>query len=256
MRVLLATLLVWLASVAIATAGWRLVSSHRENSPNELVEHREAVAENSASGARATLCIALFSFDTATIRVIDQPHEPRSDLATVMERTDALAGVNGGYFDPQDAPVGLLVSSGKKIASRSTAKLLSGVLWASATRVEIVRAKHFSMNGKTWDALQCGPLLVEQAKPVPGLNDTRAARRTFAAVDGHGHAAVGVSSSVSLADLGEILSLTNVSGSKKFVRALNLDGGSSSAFWIAGNSEMFEQKTVRDFVGIFPRAGR
>ena len=257
MKILLPALFVWLASVAIAAAGWQVVSSERKNPPNELIEHRESVVENSESGARATLHFALFSFDRATIRVTDQAHEPRADLATVMGRQHALAGANGGYFDPEDAPVGLLVSGGRKISNRSPAKLLSGVLWASARRVEITRAKQFSMNDKIENAVQCGPLLVERAKRVPGLNDTRAARRTFAAVDGRGHAALGVSSSVSLADLGEILSLTNVSGAKEFIRALNLDGGSSSTFWIAdGDFSISEQKTVRDFVGIFPRTNR
>jgi hypothetical protein len=39
-------------------------------------------------------------------------------------------------------------------------------------------------------------------------------------------------------------------------RALNLDGGSSSAFWVARESTAFsipEQKTVRDFVGVVPK---
>ncbi len=40
------------------------------------------------------------------------------------------------------------------------------------------------------------------------------------------------------------------------VRALNLDGGSSTAFWFAGKGDVFsirEAKSVRDFVAIVPR---
>jgi hypothetical protein len=115
------------------------------------------------------------------------------------------------------------------------------------------------MSERLKSALQCGPLLVENAGPVAGLNDTRRARRTFAAVDGRGRAALGISSSVSLAQLGRILNLSNVAGKMKIVRALNLDGGSSSAFWFAGKEGAFsieEQKTVRDFVAIVPRSDR
>ncbi len=107
--------------------------------------------------------------------------------------------------------------------------------------------------------MQCGPLLVEHAVPVAGLNDTRKARRTFAGVDGKGRAALGVCSAVSLAQLGQILALTNVAGKIRITRALNLDGGSSSAFWFAGKEGVFsirEQKTVRDFVAIVPRGDR
>jgi hypothetical protein len=39
-------------------------------------------------------------------------------------------------------------------------------------------------------------------------------------------------------------------------RALNLDGGSSSAFWFAGERaplSISEQKTVRNFVAVVPK---
>ena len=252
MRIFWPTLLLWLTSVAVATAGWQVVSSQRENPPNEKLEHHVTVVENSDTGARATLHFALFDTDVATIRVVDQAQEPRADLAEAMEKEHALAGTNGGYFDPQDAPVGLLVSDGRKISSLGKAKLLSGTLWASDTRVGISR--HFKMNSRIRNAVQCGPLLLENARPVSGLNNTRSARRTFAAVAGNRYAMLGVCLRVSLADLGEILSLTNVAGPRKIARALNLDGGSSSAFWIVdGGSILSEEKTVRDFVAIVPR---
>ena len=176
-----------------------------------------------------------------------------------MEKERALAGVNGGYFDPQDAPVGLLVSGGKRIAPMSSARLLSGVLFSKAGRVEIVRAKRFEKSPRIDSALQCGPLLVDGAKPVAGLNDTRSARRTFAAVDGKGGAALGYCSSVTLAQLATILALPNVAGAQPIARALNLDGGSSSAFWVGGKDDAFsisEFKTVRDFVAVVPRQTR
>jgi uncharacterized protein YigE (DUF2233 family) len=174
----------------------------------------------------------------------------------VMTGTKALAAVNGGYFDPEDAPVGLLLSEGRALAPLRKAKLLSGVLFATRSRVDVVRATRFSMSNEIKSALQCGPLMVERGGPVAGLNEARSARRTFAAVDGKGRAALGVCSAVSLAELGRILCLTNTAGKMKIVRALNLDGGSSSAFWFAGRdgiTSIAEQKAVRDFVAIMPR---
>jgi len=50
-----------------------------------------------------------------------------------------------------------------------------------------------------------------------------------------------------------------VVGKLEMARALNLDGGSSSAFWFAGREDTVslpEQKTVRDFVAIVPRSVR
>ena len=176
-----------------------------------------------------------------------------------MARAKAIAGVNGGYFDPEDAPVGLLVSDGRVLAPLRKAKLLSGVLTASASRVDIVRASRFTMSTRIKSAVQCGPLLVERSGPIAGLNDTRKARRTFAGVDGKGRATLGVCSAVSLAQLGQILALPEAAGKIRITRALNLDGGSSSAFWFAGKDGIFsirEQKTVRDFVAIMPHGDR
>ncbi len=231
------------------------MSSERQNSPNELIEHRKTEVANDETGERATLHLAIFRNSAATLRLVDQPAE-RRDLAAVMTDLHALAGVNGGYFDPQDAPVGLLVSAGKTISPLSRAKLLSGVLFAEKDSVEIVRAAHFKMNRAVAEAVQCGPLLVERGEPVPGLNDTRSARRTFAAIDGRKSAALGYCSGVSLAEMARVLCLTNIAGEVKFARALNLDGGSSSAFWVAGGADISEQKTVRDFVAIVPRSTR
>lgn len=238
---------------------WKVSGAERETSPNDVVEHWKTVVENETSGERATLHAAVFSGHVATLRVIDQPDAPRNELAEVMGRSKAVAGVNGGYFDPEDLPVGLLMSDGHVLAPLRKAKLLSGVLTASASRIDVMRVSHFAMSPRIRSAVQCGPLLVEHSIPIAGLNDTRKARRTFAGVDGTGHAMLGVCSAVSLAQLGKILALAEAFGKIKVTRALNLDGGSSSAFWFAGKKGVFsvpEQKTVRDFVAIMPRDDR
>lgn len=253
-----ATALLLLAP-GLVRAEWKISAAERETSPDEIVEHWKTIVENEANGDRATLHTAVFDSRVATLRVVDQPGAPRSELAAVMERAKAVAGVNGGYFDPEDAPVGLLVSDGRILAPLRKAKLLSGVLTATASRVDVVRLSRFAMSTKIKSALQCGPLLVERSDPIAGLNDTRKARRTFAGVDGKGRAILGVCSAVSLAQLGQILSLAEAAGKIRITRALNLDGGSSSAFWFAGKDGVFsirEQKTVRDFVAIVPRGDR
>ena len=256
---LFCTTVLLLLTPGLVRAEWKISGAERETSPDGLVEHWKTVVENEASRERATLHTAVFESRVATLRVIDQPDTPRSELAEALARAKSIAGVNGGYFDPEDAPVGLLVSDGRMLAPLRKAKLLSGVLTASASRVDIVRASRFTMSTRIKSAVQCGPLLVERSVPIAGLNDARKARRTFAAVDGKGRAALGVCSAVSLAQLGEILALPEPAGKIRFTRALNLDGGSSSAFWFAGEDGIFssrEQKTVRDFVAIIPYGDR
>jgi len=79
----------------------------------------------------------------------------------------------------------------------------------------------------------------------------------FVATAANDRALVGICSEISLADLATILSTTSLVDRLKIQRALNLDGGSSSAFWLAReNGSVFsipEQKPVRDFVAIVPK---
>lgn len=237
-----------------ARADWTVASSQTERG-TAGVEHRRIVLSESESNERATLDLALFSTKSATLRVVDNP-SGEDNLAAVMRRENCLAGVNGGYFDPENKPVGLVISDGKVIAPLRKARLLSGVMIVSNGRMQLLRVAEYSAKRKATAALQCGPFLVDRGQPVPGLNDTRSARRTFIVTGGSDRAAIGFCSGVTLAQLGSILAATAVAPDLKAQRALNLDGGSSSAFWFAGEREPFsisEQKTVRNFVVVAPK---
>lgn len=217
--------------------------------------HWKTTAAESESGAQATLHLAIFSPKTASLRVIDGA-ESRPSLAETMERENAIAGVNGGYFDGDHKPLGLLISDGRMIAPMRKAKLFSGVVSAVSGRLQIQRTAEYLPKAKPAAARQCGPFLVDRGVPVPGLNATRAARRTFVANAGSETAAIGYSSHLTLAQVSEVLATPGVIPEVKLQRALNLDGGSSSAFWFSDGGAAFsirEQKTVRDFIAIVPR---
>jgi uncharacterized protein YigE (DUF2233 family) len=247
--------LLLLAVAATAHADWTIAAATTEGSRDE-VQHRHVVLKDAETSESATVDLALFSTKSCTLRVIDQPTPPRNGLAHVMAQENCLAGVNGGYFDSDYAPIGLLIVDGKTIAPLQRARLLTGVLTASARGVQIVRVREFSRRQKLSAAIQCGPFLVDLGRSVRGLEETRAARRTFAAVAKSDRAALVVCSETTLADLAKILATTRLADGFEISRALNLDGGSSSAFWFARDREAFsisEQKIVRDFVGIVPR---
>jgi uncharacterized protein YigE (DUF2233 family) len=248
--------LLLLAVATTAQAEWTIRSADLEPGRAGIL-HRHVVLENSETNQRATIDLALFSTKSCALRLIDQPVPPRSDLARAMWQEGCLAGVNGGYFDPDYAPIGLLVADGKMTAPLQRARLITGVLIASTRGVQILRVREFSRQEKVNAAVQCGPFLIDHYERVGGLDDSHAARRTFAATGTNQRALVGVSSEVSLAELGRILATTRLAEDLKIQRALNLDGGSSSAFWFARESggafSIPEQKTVRDFVGVVSR---
>lgn len=249
---LLAGALLLLVLATSARGGWTVSSFETDKGTAAAVEHRHVLLAENENGGEATVDFALFSAKSAALRVIDNP-SGEEDLGSVMRRSRGIAGVNGGYFDPQNAPVGLLISDGKLIAPLRKARLLSGVLVATKARVELLRAGEYSSRKIATAALQCGPFLVDGGTGVPGLNNTKPARRTFVLTGAPDRVAIGFCSSVTLAQLGEILATAPLSPDLKVRRALNLDGGSSSAFWFAGERGVLsipELKTVRDFVVI------
>jgi Phosphodiester glycosidase len=242
------------AVAATAHAEWTIRSSDSEPG-REGISHRHVVLENASAHERAVVDLAIFSAKFCTLRVIDNP--TGETLADTMPRQNGAAGVNGGYFSSEFTPIGLLISDGKIVAPLQRARLITGILSASARRAQILRAREFSSREQTSAAVQCGPFLVDHYELVRGLDDSTAARRTFAATGMNDRVLLGVCSEVSLAKLGAILATTRLADDVKIQRALNLDGGSSSAFWFARKDgsafSIREQKPVRDFVGVVPR---
>jgi hypothetical protein len=239
----------FLALATFAPAQWIEKNSGDESSFDGRVVHRHVDLAETQTDNRAMVDLALFSAKSSKLCLID--NADGVTLSEAMGRTNCIAGINGGYFDPNFAPLGLRIIDGKVTSRLTRGRLMSGVL-ASDSALHIFRVAEFSLRRKPNAAIECGPFLVDLAKPVRGLEGMRAARRTFAATGSGDRAALGFCSDATLADLASILATPL--GDFKIQRALNLDGGSSSAFWFRKNDgrafSIAEEKTVRDFVGI------
>ena len=237
-------------SPQIASAEWRVLSASNEISSAAGLVYRHVDLGESETGDRAIVDLALFSTKSFKLRIIDNAGDS-SNLDAAMRRANCLAGVNGGYFDPDFAPLGLRIVDGKVVSRLTRGRLMSGV-FASDNVIQVFRVGEFPLRRKWNAAIECGPFLVDLARPVRGLEATRAARRTFAAIGSNDRAALGFCPEATLAGLGQILATPL--GDFKTQRALNLDGGSSSAFWFkrAGGEVHYisEEKTVRDFVAV------
>jgi exopolysaccharide biosynthesis protein len=247
--------LFFFVAAATAHADWTIVSNASEPGRGGMV-HRHVVLENGGRTQRTTVDLAFFPTKSCTWRVL-QNEGGTDSLADMMRHEKCLAGVNGGYFDENFAPIGLRMVNGQVIAPLQRARLITGVLLASSRAVQIVRSREFSRRAGATAAIQCGPFLVDRSQPIGGLNDSRPARRTFAATTNSSRALIGVCSELSLAELSKILATISFAEDLRIERALNLDGGSSTGFWFSReNGSVFsipEQKPVRDFVGIVPK---
>jgi len=248
-------LLVLLVAVAgSAQAEWKILSA--ESEPGRAgIEHRHVVVEDAATDQQVAVDVALFPAKSTAVRVIDNPDG--QSLSTMMKRQKYVCGVNGGYFDREFKPIGLRVTDGQTFSPLRRARLVTGILLQSDRGIDVARVSEFSRTKKIIAAIQAGPFLVEGSKRIRGLNNSQVARRTFAGIGTNDRAFLGVCSDVSLSELANILATAPIAADSKIRRAMNLDGGSSSAFWFAReDGSAFSipgQKPVRDFVGIMPK---
>lgn len=257
-------LLFFLLAVAPLRAEWRVESSApvpiapKVPIPGRAraVTHWTITARDSSAPEKRALELHFVTFNrnAATLRVIDLPSG-----ATVEEGIRAaggLAGVNGGYFTPDRTPLGLVVSRGVKLHPFERTKLLTGLLAVTPRGANLLRTAEFRSGPNLKEALQAGPFLVDKGKTVAGLNATRAAERTVLLADKSGVAALLITGPVTLASLGQLLATPGIFPGLKVERALNLDGGSSTALWVAGDPKPFshpEWKRVRNAVAVVPK---
>ena len=258
----------WLAPSAVA-GEWRSVRDEPAQGMGVglAVIRREVKA---ADGRSAELAVVQWSAATHGLRVVDQGEMGRATTAVALAEAGAAAGVNGGYFHPDRRPLGLVISGGRMLHGFERARLLGGLVTVDAAgTMRLMRAAEFALTaaanapGRLREALQAGPFLVDGGRPVPGLEATRGARRTAVATDGRGRwALVAVLSRLTLAETADLLAAPGALPAGFTVsRALNLDGGSSTALWArreasAGGGDAVSETewgTVRNFLGVFPR---
>lgn len=244
-----------LALLGNLQAGWQIISTQHLGNPDSGIQVLETQLERKNSKGSARLVAIVFENRSHTLRVIDSPKPGQSTLASVMESRQAIGGVNGGYFEADFTPVGLVISEGKTLQRLKKAKLLSGIVAVSPKGAfSILRSNRFDPKpGAYREAIQCGPMLVENSIPVPGLNAEKIARRTVVATGSGKQGALIYLSSVSLADAAEILALPKILGNWTPTSALNLDGGSSSGLWAKDVVSLPEIKRVRNFLEVVPR---
>lgn len=211
----------------------------------------------SRGGHSVDVQLILFDDRLCDLRVIDQPEDGSGggQITECMRTAGAIAGVNGGFFTPQFTPMGLMIADGQKTGAWQSNPLLTGavvvhhsprLLWNAEIRTREARA-----------LLQAGPRLVDAGRPVSGLERVKHTTRTFIATDGDHRWVLGLARGVSLGELADILATPRLLPGFPVHRALNLDGGRSSAIYYrtADHREHADPgwSTVRNYLAIVPR---
>lgn len=201
--------------------------------------------------------VVVFDDRQFDLKVIDQPEDwsGGNRLIDCMRGAAAVAGVNGGFFTREFKPMGLMIASGKRTGTWQTGPLLTGavvvtsqprLLWNADVNPEAAS-----------ELLQAGPRLVDGGQAVAGLDTRKRSTRTFIANDGGNQWCLGLVHDITLSELAELLTAPGVMPAFTVNRALNLDGGHSSALYYRTNDGREHThpgwSTVRNYLGIVPK---
>lgn len=173
------------------------------------------------------------------LRVVTAPKAraswPHAD--EVARRHVALAAINGGYFDDQNRPLGLLVSDGKVINRLRRADW--GVFALRGGRAEVVHTRRFAGLDGVDQAVQCGPRLVADGRPTQ-LKTSLPDQRAAVGVDDQGRVLLAATTRgfVSLAEFAALLARPVAAGGLGCRDATNLDGGPSAQLCIPGAADL------------------
>ena len=167
--------------------------------------------------------------------IADQPvqGDAAPSVATIAKRTGSVIAVNGGYFTKEFAPSGLCIIDEKSVSPISAASPLSGILWIGGAGKIHLTPRGIALPEVAY-ALQAGPFLIDPGGKL-GIRseDGKAARRTVVGLTGDQELLLLSSSTTTLRSLARVMhGHAEAFGVDRFDRALNLDGGPSSAMYV------------------------
>jgi uncharacterized protein YigE (DUF2233 family) len=170
-----------------------------------------------------------------------------------LKLSHAIITINGSFFDKNYRPLGLLVKNNKLISKLR--KQFDGVFYIKDSMAKIVHSNKFKYDKTISFAVQSRPRLVYKGKPMINLK-RQIARRSFIGIKKNNFIVIGITENTSAYadDLAKVLALKETHGGVGCEYALNLDGGSSSQFYINYNN--VKKKIGRGFavpnaIGIF-----
>lgn len=178
-----------------------------------------------------------------------QPTQPLSVREWTKE-TGARVLINGGYFDNNNHPTGLLVSNGE--AHGQSYSAFGGMLSVDSqgnTRLRSLSAHPYDPdNEQLQQATQSSPMLIENGQRTQFNANGATERRTIVAQDKQGNLLFIISSGVSfsLDETADLLASSDLS----LQTALNLDGGASTGIYVKDSAN--NEKVTIDAITALP----
>ncbi|TMC20934.1 MAG: phosphodiester glycosidase family protein [Chloroflexi bacterium] len=174
------------------------------------------------------------------------PDQPLT-MNSWMKQTGAQVLINGGYFDKNYRPSGLLISDGE--AHGASYQGFGGMLAVDASGRISLRSlgeQPYDPSEQLQQVTQSAPLLMLNGQRTQFTANSVNDRRSVVAIDKHGNLLFIVSPgrAFTLDELADIL----VSSDLELKTALNLDGGASTGFYV--NTHGQQQVSIEPFTAL------
>lgn len=172
------------------------------------------------------------------------------DAKSMAQKSGSIAAVNGGFFTPEYASLGLLVKDGREI-SRLKWTSWWHIFQIASGKPRVITKQDYKFTPEIEMAIEAGPRILVDGSVPSGLKQS-AAERTAIGIADDGSIILAVTESLPITLSDFAVHLLNI-GCKD---ALNLDGGSSTQVYAkAKGFELYRNGfgPVANGIGVFPR---
>ncbi len=206
---------------------WLILSTFSLGSPLQVQETPSPTPVDTPANEQQYTHASFFVPDTSDISLLPNFTQKKTSAALIEENNCTYA-INGGFYDTSNRPLGLFRIGENVRTKQIQSSLLNGFLSDDGITVAVPTGRF---------VLQSGPLLIQRGNPLPlKIQNDEHARRMVAAKTGEGLVFLTVYKEDSvfegplLAELPKVIQKINTKENLGIVDAINLDGGSASAF--------------------------
>lgn len=218
--------------------------------------HSHPLKVSSSSLNGTTFTAVTFDGRDYFLKVIDQKEGPGSEFTRAeFAGQGSLAAINGGFFNPDGSPLGLVITDGQSRGAFNASSFLgTGIIDGENTTLSDRKSYQESS-----ELLQSGPRLVWDKESLTGLSKSKERPRSFVIWDGHNHFGIGHADRATLQGLANNLQAQPFEGFH-IKYAINLDGGTSCDLWVSNQipgggftkSSLFRKK-ARNYLALRKR---
>ncbi len=169
----------------------------------------------------------------------------------IFSENKCLYGINGGFYKKEGGALGLFAVDGKIMGEEITSATFNGYFWERGRDMGLDWSKPEGWSG-TGFILQSGPLFDVEYTGKGKFVDEEQRRRALVASDKKGRFYFVVifekNNNYGGPRLSEIAEILRKSKIADFDKALNLDGGSASAFYGENGQKLWEIVNVGSFI--------